>query len=306
MQSVQAQAALRPGLIPVVKGNGYGFGRRTLMPIAAELATQVAVGTVYEAGDVPSNRSAMVLTPHLDALPADLAPTASLTVGAVEHVQALVDQGWRGDVVLKLQSSMHRYGVTPGELGVLASTVDAAGCTPIAYALHLPLSGTAQAHADEVEAWLTSLDPALPVVLSHLDTDTYLQITRRHPERTLRIRCGTALWHADRSLMQLTADVLDVHAVKAGQTAGYRDTSITADGWVVLVAAGSAHGVGPLDDGRSPFHFARQRLLLLEPVHMHTAMLFVPAEQVCPRIGDRVDVQRPLILTHVDELDWVR
>ena len=48
-EHVQKVAASMPGLIPVVKGNGYGFGRDVLIPIAAGLSAQIAVGTVYEA-----------------------------------------------------------------------------------------------------------------------------------------------------------------------------------------------------------------------------------------------------------------
>ena len=39
-----------PGLVPVVKGNGYGFGRGPLAAIAAELSDTLAVGTVHEPG----------------------------------------------------------------------------------------------------------------------------------------------------------------------------------------------------------------------------------------------------------------
>jgi hypothetical protein len=71
-----------------------------------------------------------------------------------------------------------------------------------------------------------------------------------------------------------------------------------------MIGAGSANGVTPLPDGRSPFHFDRRRLELHESPHMHTSMAFVPAGDPVPRIGDRVDLQRPLITTLVDEYDW--
>ena len=58
-EHVATVAAATPGLIPVVKGNGYGFGRANLMPIAAGLGHQIAVGTVFEAADVPANRQAV-------------------------------------------------------------------------------------------------------------------------------------------------------------------------------------------------------------------------------------------------------
>jgi hypothetical protein len=37
---------------------------------------------------------------------------------------------------------------------------------------------------------------------------------------------------------------------------------------------------------------------------MHTSMVVVPAGAPCPAVGDRVDLQRPLIATRVDEVEW--
>jgi alanine racemase len=303
--SLQAQAALVPGLIPVVKGNGYGFGRATLMPLAAELADHIAVGTIFEAADVPANRSAVVLTPHLGPLPHTLAASTMLTVGSIAHVDALHAQQWSGSVVVKLQSSMRRYGVTHADLAALNHAVASAGCVVAAYALHFPLVGGDQQHVDEVEGWLADLPPELPLGVSHLDPSTYRRLIEQHGERRFHIRCGTSLWHRDKSLLYLSADVLDMHAVTEGETVGYTGATIPTNGHVVLVGAGSAHGVRSFDDGRSPFHFAHHRLQLLEPAHMHTSMLFVPSGQECPAVGERVDVQRPLTHTLVDELEWV-
>jgi hypothetical protein len=64
-----------------------------------------------------------------------------------------------------------------------------------------------------------------------------------------------------------------------------------------MVGAGTAHGVHPLPDGRSPFHFARRRLVLVEPPHMHTSMVWIAADEPVPAVGAEVDVQVPL--THV-------
>ena len=118
------------------------------------------------------------------------------------------------------------------------------------------------------------------------------------------MRIGTGLWHGDKSALHLGADVLDVRPVAAGSIAGYHGTRVIADGTLVVVGAGSAHGIATLDDGRSPFHFQRRRLALLERPHMHTSMLFVPSGEPCPAIGDTVDVQRPLTAVAVDELIW--
>ena len=106
--------------------------------------------------------------------------------------------------------------------------------------------------------------------------------------------------------------MLDVRRVAAGERAGYRLGEIDSDGHLVIVGAGTAHGLVAFDahratgrEPRSPFHFQRQRLALHESPHMHTSMCFVPDGDPLPRIGDRVDVQRPLTMTDVDEFEWL-
>ncbi|MCU1393382.1 MAG: hypothetical protein JWM34_1810 [Ilumatobacteraceae bacterium] len=308
LDHVAAVTAAHPGLTPVVKGNGYGFGRNVLARVAADLVApggHIAVGTVYEAGDVPSGHTAWVLTPHVDRLPSDLPPQSVLTIGHVAHVEALRRQGWVGEVMVKLASSMRRYGTTPDDLAELLAAADGAALAVSGCALHLPLAGDDDARLAEITAWTEHLEPHVPLSVSHLGADAYRRLRETHPQRSWSIRLGTALWHGDKQLVHLSADVLDVRPVTAGATAGYRAADVAADGHLVLIAAGSAHGMRALDDGRSPFHFERTRLALVEPPHMHTSMVLVPTGGPLPSIGDRVDVQRPLITTAVDELVWL-
>ena len=88
--------------------------------------------------------------------------------------------------------------------------------------------------------------------------------------------------------------------------AGYRQIAIAGPGEIVLVGCGTAHGVRLLDDGRSPFHYQRQRLNVLEPPHMHTSMLLLARGRPIPAIGEWIDVQQPLSRVQVDLLQWVR
>ena len=46
---IDSVAASVDGLVPVVKGNGYGFGRATLHPLIKRLSDFVCVGTVSRA-----------------------------------------------------------------------------------------------------------------------------------------------------------------------------------------------------------------------------------------------------------------
>ena len=67
---VAALALTVQGLVPVVKGNGYGFGRDWLAERASSVATTtakfIAVGTVFEVSSVPAHCTPVVLTPSLE------------------------------------------------------------------------------------------------------------------------------------------------------------------------------------------------------------------------------------------------
>jgi alanine racemase len=298
--SVARVAASVPGLVPVVKGNGYGFGRVPLAELASELADTIAVGTVHELLDLPPGfgSDVLVLTPLLD-LPQGVDPARTvLTVGRPEHLAALT--GWGGRVVVKVESSMHRYG-TDDLPSMVASSVDA-GLDVCGVALHLPLDDGSTANRDEVLARLGTIDPAHEVWLSHLSDEHYGSLPETH---RYRLRLGTRLWLGARQTLHLSADVLDVRPVEAGSTVGYRRIPAEHDGHLVMVGAGTANGVTPLPDGRSPFHFDRVRMPLHEPPHMHTSMCLVAAPDPCPPLGDWVDVQRPLTMTAIDDIDWL-
>jgi alanine racemase len=310
-------------LIPVVKGNGYGFGRGWLARRAVAFgASTIAVGTVHELPDTTGlGATVLVLTPSFDddddattvadastvAVAVAVATTHSdavLTVGSVAHIQHLARRHRPPAIVVKLASSMRRHGFAPDELGAALELVNPLDLR--AFAIHPPLAGDPAAHVAEIEAWLPALPSSVPVDVSHVSVDDFLALTNRHSTRTFRLRLGTALWHGDKSTLALSADVLDVRQVSAGASAGYRASTIPADGHIVLIGAGTAHGITELPDGRSPFHHARQRLTLIEPPHMHTSMAFVPLGEPLPSIGELVDVQRPLTMTIVDRTVWVR
>ena len=142
-----------PGLVPVVKGNGYGFGRTFLADTVEEwgergeddggVPRELAVGTVHElAGLAPDGPRPIVLTP---AVGRDLFPgvgPAVLTVGTEAHLAALVDAGLRAPVILKAAGAMQRYGSAVDALPSLRQAAEAAGMDVHGYAVHPPLAGT--------------------------------------------------------------------------------------------------------------------------------------------------------------------
>ena len=289
-------AASIDGLVPVIKGNGYGFGRHALGDIAAEIADTVAVGTIHELEGVPEALTPVVLTPTLTPPPVrEQGPI--LTVGHTAHVEAL--RGWSGQVIVKRASAMQRYGAT--DRSVL-DAANAAGLDVVGVAIHLPLAGTDDERAAAVTEALDDIDPTTSVWLSHLTPDAYAALPTTH---RYRLRLGTSLWHGDKSALELHAQVLDVRSVRAGQAAGYRLGEVVADGHLVMIGAGTANGVTELPGGLSPFHFGRSRMALHEPPHMHTSMAFVATGDPLPSVGDWADLQRPLHMTTVDEFRWL-
>jgi alanine racemase len=238
-----------------------------------------------------------------------MSTTPIVTVGDAAHVSAL--EGWSGDVLVKLASSMRRFGVTPRELDELERKVRAAGLSVAGHSIHLPLAGDDGDRLAEVDQWVDvlarrtrSAGAEAALWVSHHGPDAHAELRSRWRQWRFPMRIGTALWHGDKAALRLSADVLDVHTVAGGSVGGYRGTRVVRDGTLVVIGAGTAHGVTVLDDGRSPFHFQRRRLALLESPHMHTSMAFVPTGEPCPVIGDTVDVQRPLISVNVDEVIW--
>lgn len=301
-----AQLASRvDGLVPVVKGNGYGFGRLRLAELAAELADTIAIGNVHELAGLPSGPDVVVLTP----VGADAFRTPEvadhvgrhdpiLSVASGTHIATLAEAGWSGRVTVKADSDMRRFGGGP-ELVELARSND---LDVVGVSIHPPTAGSVDDHVRQITDRLGDIDPALTVWVSHLPLDAYETLP---PSHRYRLRIGTALWHGDKSALHLSADVLDVRTVTVGTTAGYHQSAVPADGHLVAIGAGTANGVSPLADGRSPFHFEQTRLTLHESPHMHVSMAFVPNGDPCPAVGDQVDVQRALHMTTVDEYRWL-
>jgi alanine racemase len=249
----------------------------------------------------------LVLTPVGKALPPaiNVPENIVLTVGSVDHVQNLRDANWHGDVIIKLRSSMNRYGADMSELNALLAAVHIAGLTQIGWSVHPPLDGTPKSHAAEIGNIISGVESDLPWFVSHVDSESLVDLRNKFAKKTIRVRSGTQLWLGDKSMFELNADVLDARPVKSGAVVGYRNITLHQDGTLVMIGAGTSHGVQLVGAELSPFHFTSTRLSLVEPSHMHTSMVFVPANQTAPKTGDMVDVQQPLTRIYPDIVSWI-
>lgn len=252
-----------PGIVPVLKGNGYGLtvprlARRAqwLDEHAAETGSPidlVAAGTYDEVAQVASRFSGdvLVLTPWrpfgaaLDLDPA-LARRVIHTVSRPDDLAGLLAHQPDARFVLEQVTSMLRHGMTRRDLAAVAGTLGDAGRRLRGIALHLPLNTTS--HLGEVTRLVNDVVasglPTRTVFVSHLTRAELNRLATTYPDFTVRPRVGTSLWLGDRGALRVTATVLDVHEVERGDAFGYRGRSAPKHGHVVVVSGGTAHGIG--------------------------------------------------------------
>jgi alanine racemase len=333
-------ADTHPGLVPVAKGNGYGFTLGRLARKAQWLGVDtLAIGTYDEIGDVAQrfDGSLLVLTPWrpfgaaLDLDPAEdpaLARRVIHTVSRVDDLHALLTRQPDARFVLERMTSMQRHGLSARELWAAARAL---GEHPRArlegFALHLPLAQGS--HLSEVTRLMNDVVAAgldtTTVWVSHLTDAELLALRARYADYTIRPRIGTALWLGDREALHVTSTVLDVHDLERGDAFGYRARTAPKSGHLLIVSGGTAHGIGleaPTGESsikaraatlarggldavgfvRSPFSIDGKQRLFAEPPHMQASMLFLPSGTHVPQVGDRIDVRVRYTATAFDRV----
>ncbi len=309
-----------PGLVPVTKGNGYGFGHALLGHEAAALRCPVlAVGTAAEVGAVRETYEGdvLVLTPWHPATDPAATPDPRLirTVSSIEGLAALAERSASGDrhrVVVEIETSMRRHGIDHARLAEIVAHLP--GVELEGFALHLPLAPPVLGRAEETEAAVARLWGAgLPVErlwVSHLADEELASVRQAHAGLDVRPRVGTRLWLGERSVLRATGTVLDVHALRRGERYGYRQKRAPGSTNLVVVSGGTAHGVGleapkPVSGmvargkvaalggleaaGRvqAPFYVGGKQRWFAEPPHMQCSLLLVP-DDIPVETGDQV------------------
>ncbi|MEO7236760.1 MAG: alanine racemase [Lapillicoccus sp.] len=320
-----------PGLIPVAKGNGYGFGLDLLVAECARLhgsdgVDTIAVGTYAEApvalAGVPGD--VRVMEPYRPVIHADLPHLRSgQLVHTITHgpdLQDLQGRVGRPRVVVEGLSSMNRHGVPRPWL---QPTLDGLGedVDLVALSLHLPL-GTG--HLGEIRSWVEEfgLPRGHQWQVSHLTAAEQTTLETAYPDRRFRCRMGTQLWLGDPGALRIRGHVLDVRRVPTGDHARYRQRRLRA-GWLLVVSGGTAQGVAleapsgaetvrrravALAEGameaagrvRSPFRVGGHAAWFVEPPHMQVSLLTLPEGATPPEVGDEIDVRVRNTTLHAD------
>jgi alanine racemase len=329
-------AEANPGLVPVTKGNGYGFTLGRLARKAQWLGVDtIAVGTYDELPHVAARfaGSLLVLTPWrpfgaaVELDPA-LASRVIHTVGRTCDLDDLLRRRPDARFVLERITSMKRHGLSARDLWSAATTLAAHPKARLeGIALHLPLAQGS--HLSEVSRLLNDVVAAelttRTIWVSHLTPDELGSLRSSYADYAIRPRIGTDLWLGDRDALRVTATVLDVHPLERGDAFGYRGRTAPKSGHLLVVSGGTSHGIGleaPMGDSsmkaraatlarggldavgfvRSPFSIDGKQRLFAEPPHMQASMLFLPDGPRVPEIGEQLDVRVRYTATAFDRV----
>lgn len=260
-------------VLPVIKGNGYGFGRSLLAHEVTKLSLeQVCIGTIWEAQEVLENFNGQVVV---------LEPISSTDTLASTHWTSLLEEHsdrliavvstTELDVAQKIGvkkvwvealTSMNRFGLAPHQIAEVLKKLDQ-DISVVGFSLHLPIvaptinkltkfetSGvnTSSNKVREIVGWISwfsdiaeSAREPIPISVSHLSATELAQIKRERPDVRIQIRLGTSLWLGNSNALSVTGTVLAVHEIADNEKAGYQQNS--GGRKLVVVSGGTAHGV---------------------------------------------------------------
>ncbi len=332
---LQSRVGADPGLVPVIKGNGYGFGRARLADEAAALGLDtIAVGTYDEVGSAIAGfpGDVIILTPWRpfgSALETAASDRVIHTVSRLTDLEDLLTRQPTARFVVERATSMLRHGMTARELRDAEALLEALpGIDPRieGVSFHLPLAGSNLSQAQRLMTdTVASGLPTNTIWVSHLTPSDLATMRASYADFTIRPRIGTDLWLGDRSALRVTATVLDRHHVERGDTFGYRGRTAPKAGTILVVSGGTSHGIGleaPSGDlsikaraatlarggldavgfVRSPYSVFGKQRLFAEPPHMQASMLFLPQGALVPAVGDEIDVRVRYTATDFDKV----
>lgn len=330
---LRALAERVPGLVPVAKGNGYGFGLKMLGEETTRLGIErIAVGTPAEAAQIKDHFDGdiVILSPwdRNDPQAVDEArdPRVIVTVSHLTDLELLADHdGENPRVLVEVLTSMRRHGIPADDLAVVDRWRDQLSIE--GWTIHLPMPGDGnRAEADKLGRTALQVLEA-PLWFSHLPTHDYLEMSARLGDDMARLRMGTQLWLGDPKALQVTATVLDVHPVKRHQKIGYWQRPASHDGHLVVVSGGTSNGIGleapttaktlksravsvatgALEaTGRalSPYTILGEKRWFAEPPHMQSSLLLLPAKIDPPNVGDEIPVDVRNTIATFDHIDF--
>ena len=267
-------------LVPVIKGNGYGFGRDLLADEASRLGcNRIAIGTVWELGQALADFAGQILVlepfnssdaPAVEKWRQHLEHNAARIIVTVSKVDlAAVRSAGAKDIYLEGKTSLSRFGILPYDMQSISNFDD---LNVLGLSLHLPIvqaahkvdatteissafDGAALSQSmTETWNWIVlyqemSTKFSLPkhLSLSHVSEDLVMSLKKMMQsynfDLEIEVRVGTKLWLGEPSALQATGTVLQIHEITHQQTVGYQQIATGTNKRLIVVSGGTAHGV---------------------------------------------------------------
>ena len=267
-------------LVPVIKGNGYGFGRDLLADEASRLGcNRIAIGTVWELGQALADFAGQILVlepfnssdaPAVEKWRQHLERNAARIIVTVSKVDlAAVRSAGAKDIYLEGKTSLSRFGILPYDMQSISNFDD---LNVLGLSLHLPIvqaahkvdatteissafDGAALSQSmTETWNWIVlyqemSTKFSLPkhLSLSHVSEDQVKSLKKMMQsynfDLEIEVRVGTKLWLGEPSALQATGTVLQIHEITHQQTVGYQQIATGTNKRLIVVSGGTAHGV---------------------------------------------------------------
>ena len=265
-------------VVPVIKGNGYGFTRSLLCSIAQQHNfSRIAVGTVYEATDALRDFPGEVLV---------LEPINPRDTHALEHWKSVLKHNRDriivtisssdldgladlniGRIVLEGETSVHRFGLDRDEMINVVTSVQALGAV-VGFSIHSPIEEPQISHValleassdakraskrvQEIISWALTFEQlaeqfSIPFELSisHVTKKDIEVIRHAVSSMNVTLRSGTQLWLGNAEALSVTGTVLEIHDFNPGDHthAGYRQVDSHGHKRMLIVSGGTSHGV---------------------------------------------------------------
>ena len=277
---MNSYAAAGAEFVPVVKGNGYGFGRRLLAQEASRLGcNRIAIGTVWELGQTLADFAGeiLVLEPFNSADESAVAQwrdhlehNAARIIVTVSNVDlAAVRSAGAKNIYLEGKTSLSRFGILHHDMQSITNFHD---LNVLGLSLHLPIVQPASkvdatteissafdgANLSQTmtETWnwivlyqelATKFSLPKHLSLSHISEEQVKSLKKMMQsynfDLAIDVRVGTKLWLGAPSSLQASGTVLQIHEITHKQTVGYQQTGAGNNKRLIIVSGGTAHGV---------------------------------------------------------------
>ena len=269
-------------LVPVVKGNGYGFTREVLAKEASNLGlNRIAIGTVWELSEALAKFSGeiVVLEPFNSADTSAVAQWSAilknnsarviLTLSNLDFAAA--QTAGASLIYLEGLTSLNRFGITKSEFSSIAKS-QLGTLTVVGMTLHLPIAdskkitgATAEVSSAvdsnklsgkvlEIWSWLskyqevaTAQNFPMHFSLSHVATQDIESLkemcVRYNFTMNFDLRVGTSLWLGAPGALSVSGTILEIHDLDNTSQVGYQQVATNAHGRLIVVSGGTSHGV---------------------------------------------------------------